>query len=374
MPKLKNKGIVCIIFLAFILRLAISHYQYSGDIKNHFVWANSFLSSSFNFYNHHVSGYNDPNYPPLAIYLFALSRQLYKVSTSLVLFLNKIPLFPSSIVPFILSENVQYAFLKLPGIISDLVIGYLIYIYKKKENDKKALFWSSLFLFNPATIYVSTVWGQIESITTVFLVLSYLNISLPISIIYFCLATLTKQTALWVLPIYLIYWLEKQGVLKVVGGVLVAIFVFFVSYLPFGLLPLSALSNFFQTLNGSSTVVSDAAWNLWSFFYQPGTEDSLKILFISIRTFSIISLTTILFLTTKYILKNRKAVDYANILTLWSVFVFILQTRVHERHLYFAPVFLLLSKLNYKIKTVTFIILSIYYYANLFTSLKLPFI
>ncbi len=368
------KAFILFLFLGLLLRIVISYFQYSGDIKNHLVWANGFISNPLGFYDKKFPGFNDPNYPPLAIILFGASHLFYSFCKWVVLSLNSFPLFPSSLVPLMLSENIVFAFLKLPSIISDVVLAWLIYKSLQKKAPKTSFFFSLLFLFNPAVIYVSSVWGQIESITMLFLFLSFQNQSSSKSLFYFTLATLTKQTALWLLPFYLLIWLKNINFMQLVKGSLIAFLTFFGLYLPFSLSPYSAISSYFATLSGSSTVVSDAAWNLWYFLLPLGTNDNYQVLGLSIRFISIVSLVALLFcLLVKH--WNSKVKDnIANTLFFWSFFVFFLQTRVHERHLYPALVFLLVSTFGFLPKTILFIILSIFYYLNLSWSLRLPFI
>lgn len=370
----RSKSIFLLLALGLVLRLFVSYFQYSGDVKNHVVWSQSFLNSPKDFYETKIPGFNDPNYPPLAIFFFAFSKVTYDLTSSAILWFNQFSVFPSGLVPLVLSENTLMAFYKLPGILADLVIAYFVYYYFKSKDQKKALTWSSLFLFNPALIYVSTVWGQIESLTALFLVLSFLFSSSPLSFVYFSLAVLTKQTALWVLPLYLIIWFKALEPKKIISGSLSALAVFFSSYLVFGKWPLSAITSYLSTLSGSSTVVSDAAWNLWFLFYPAGTNDDVSLVFTSVRNLSI-ALLLISLLPILYRLMRQKSLsEYAISLSAWSALVFFLQTRVHERHFYPSLIFLYFINTNHKLKIITLIILSSLFLANLYDSLGLSFI
>jgi len=79
---------------------------------------------------------------------------------------------------------------KLPAILADLATGFLIYkIVGKLKNSKWGLIASSLYIFNPAILANSTFWGQIDSISSLFSLLSVflLPITYPLSAIYFTL-------------------------------------------------------------------------------------------------------------------------------------------------------------------------------------------
>lgn len=364
-----------IFILAISIRLVLLFPQYSGDVKNHLAWAEGFISTPSNFYSQHFAGFNDPNYPPLAIYLFTISLWIYKSLVSLFNYLNQsLSIFPSNVYSWFLHENTKIGFLKLPAVFSDIGLGYLIYCYCKQNSIKNAKLIVSLFLLSPATIYLSTVWGQIEPITLFFIASSLVLLDPVLSIPVFVFAILTKQTALWLLPIFIVIWLKRANIKNFFYGTLLGSIVFFLSYLPFGLTPLLAIQNYLGTLAGSSTVVSDAAWNLWYFFYPLGTNDSVLVGSISIRTISIILLFTSLVVTLYFLAKKYSEKNAIFVLFIWSVIVFFLQTRVHERHLYPALFFFLLLKLKQKPLIIGFIILSVYHYLNLYWSLNLPFI
>lgn len=373
-----SKNIFWLIFvLGLALRLVLLFPQHSGDIKNHLAWGNGFLANPKGFYNSHFLGFNDPNYPPLAIFLFSLSLKMYKELVLVINYLNtSFKFFPSYLVPYIINENAELGFLKLPGILSDIGIAVFLYsYYYKKRHSLSPFLGATLFLISPATIYLSSVWGQTESVTSLFLIASLYFRTSIFSIPLFVLALLVKQTALWVLPIYIIIWFKERDSWKNIKSTVLGFTLFIASYLPFGLGPISALKNYLTTLSGSSTVVSDAAWNLWYFLYSYPSEDSQKILgLLSVRTLSI----TILFLILGFLLfsliKNYTLNKSLLYLSLWSVLVFFLQTRVHDRHLYPSLVFLLFCNLKPKPLVISFIILSTYHYLNLKWSLGLPFI
>ena len=159
-----KKSLLFLLLAALLARLGLAYFQYSGDVNNHLVWSQSFIGEgAAGFYSRHFPGYNDANYPPLAIYLFGLSVFLYQIILSFFQYLNNlIGAFPSALIPLWQSGNMQAAFLKLPAILADIGIGYLIY----RLTKKKLL--AAVYLFNPAVFYISAVWGQIESLPIFF--------------------------------------------------------------------------------------------------------------------------------------------------------------------------------------------------------------
>lgn len=407
----QTKVILLFLLLALLVRLFFLFPQYSGDVKNHLVWGNSFLKSPDGFYALHFEGFNDANYPPLAIFLFALSNLLLLAFRNFFQYLNNLlPVFPSFLVPLFNHENIQYGFLKLPGIFADLGIGFLLFKFSSavipgltRNPSKLPYVISALYLFNPAVIYLSSVWGQIEPVTNFFLLLSLYsafvssnttksfprsgsqdperlrgksipNIHSVYSIVFFTLAALTKQTALWFAPFYLFIWFKEIPYKSLLSGAVSSLLLFFMCYLPFGLLPLSAIMNYFATLSGSSSGVSDAAWNFWYLLFPSGAEDSIRLGLFSVRQISIILLIFLLVLLLYKLSKNYQPRTFLNYLFLWSLAIFFLQTRVHERHLAPALVFGLLAFVESPAWWLSYLGLSLFHFLNLFLTLKIPFI
>lgn len=71
---------------------------------------------------------------------------------------------------------VQYFTIKLPIIIADIVISVVIrhIVYNLTSNEKKAQIAMVLYLFNPVTIIISSLWGMFDAIPTLLALLSFL--------------------------------------------------------------------------------------------------------------------------------------------------------------------------------------------------------
>ena len=113
-------------------------------------------------------------------------------------------------------HSVIYTFIiKLPPILADLAGAYFIYKFaSEKLNEKWALFLSVSYTFCPALIYNSSVWGQIDSWYTLFMVLTLYFIScdnvVKASVIY-ALALITKPQALLFGPVLLFWVISKKN-------------------------------------------------------------------------------------------------------------------------------------------------------------------
>jgi hypothetical protein len=361
--------------VAFLTRLSLAYWQYSGDVRNHLAWGESVIRFGSEFFRVEFPGFNLPNYPSVTLYLFGLSAWLYDFYLDVTIWLNQtIGLFPSNLVFLAQSENMEIAFMKLAPIIADLGVGWLIYLLLNKS--KFGLLAALLYLFNPAIIYVSTVWGQIESLPIFFLLLSALGTrkkSLWLANLAFVLAILSKQTALWLAPFYLLWSYQRFGASKTIQGILLQLGIFVISFLPLGLGPVASISWYIETLSGSSQVATDAAWNIWYFVVGNQTSDSQLLGPLSIRLWSLLALS----LSFGYLLYRQWLGRSQNIYQylFWaSSLAFFIQTRVHERHLFPALVFLLLLPLPARTRVLAYAGISSYFLANLLWSLRLPFI
>lgn len=364
--------------VGLILRLAISTFQYSGDIRNHYAWGNSLLDSGpSRLYQRHFPGLNDVNYPPVAIALFAISNQAHRTVLQYSQTLNQqIAIFPSVLVPFLESDNTRFAFLKIPAILADLGIAYLIFRICLLTK-RRWLLPVSFVLFNPALIYISSVWGQIESIPIFFLLLAYYLIAyssrFDAGIICLVLAALSKQTALWLYPAFILLYFQHPR-LNPLRSVLLFVTTFVLIFLPFSS-PLASISLYLSTLGGSSRSVSDQAYNLWFFIFsgKPLTDD-IKLMGISVRNLSLFILLSSYSLVLYKAIKNQFGQHFLSLLAVLSILAFFFQTRVHERHLAPAIFFAALPLASTKKGIVFFLLLSAYHMINLYTGLLLPFI
>ena len=111
---------------------------------------------------------------------------------------NALKIIPSSFIIYfgkaVPSDPFRYGYgyfmlLKLPAILADLGISLVIFkVVKEITRDRKRAFFGMLFyLFNPITIFLSSVWGQSESLVAfsgllsfVFLVYRKLWLSIPL--------------------------------------------------------------------------------------------------------------------------------------------------------------------------------------------------
>lgn len=245
--------------------------DFSFDVNNHIIWAKDA-------YNHGLRGFYDtpssevyatpfPNYPPLSIFLFYPLYPIYLVLHELVWRLNlALPIFPSGIMLFIEQRVFLAGLFKIPAIIFDFILAYVIYLLSKK---KAAI---ALVLFNPILFYISAFWGQIDVIPiTLAIVAFYLALKTQLSslsLLMFSLGLLVKPTTLIYLPIYLLFLIKNFGFVKTVKAAFLVNLLFWLSFLPFyqsGNFWLFPYSVFLNKILATQSIqyVNNSALNTW---------------------------------------------------------------------------------------------------------------
>lgn len=130
----------------------------------------------------------------------------------------------------------------LPAYAADVGIAVLLMRFARKRgfSESAGLYLGTLAVFNPAAVILSGAWGQIDSILTLLLLLSFSELiegrRISAGAIY-GLAIMTKWQALIYGPVlaaeYILSIRNKDDILRTVGGVIAALLVIFAVSLPF---------------------------------------------------------------------------------------------------------------------------------------------
>ena len=139
-----------ILLAAFLIRILAAAFSggFSSDTACFAAWADRIYALG-------PSGFYSPDvftdYPPGYMYL------LYPIGF----------LVSKTGIPYL--GSLHLILLRLPSILCDCITGQLLYKEaKKKFSSSHALFFSALYLFNPAVILNSSLWGQVDSVFTLF--------------------------------------------------------------------------------------------------------------------------------------------------------------------------------------------------------------
>ncbi|MBP9817928.1 hypothetical protein KBC75_04240 [Candidatus Shapirobacteria bacterium] len=367
-----NRLLIFGLVLRLLLLVVVNSHP---DVGNHLDWGNRFwLYEAPSFYTASTWSVSAPNQPFNTIYLFAIIAGLKNILFSITLFLNKnISIFPSSLV-WILETNLHVWLVKLPSILSDIGLSWLIYQIVSRYQPKLALIASSLFLFNPVVIYNSTFWGQTDSLINFFslfgLWLAY-NKKYFWGAFFFFLSFTFKMSLLIYLPLYLILlFKQKPNIISLLTNHLIVLAIFFVLTLPFSIgknILNWPISLYLHTVLGSQgNMLSGNAYNLW--FLPYGADIVRQSTPTQIITGSLLFLGFLIPLVIKYYFSKNTLNNLILVCFLTSFASFLFLTNMHERYLYpIFPLLPLLYSFNQHIFSIPKIItLSLLHWLNLY--------
>lgn len=367
----------------FLFYFLVSIPYYSGDIKNHLAWAKNIDSQGlYGFYEREIKDIAFPNYPPLSMLMFYLSWKLYQLTLLVVTLLNSyLGIFPSNLIYFFKWENVEIAFLKMPAILATLMIAWCIYLLNKaffKKSKKYLLLTLSFFLFNPATIYLTSVWGQIDLLPSSFLLFAIFFLfksNIYLSLILGSLSLLTKQTVIIFWIVYAILVLKKFGIKYISLGIIFSIVIFYVFYLPFHTFSLTwPFELYMKNFSLVAFSTGENAINFWGYLSNFARQSDLnKFLFLTYQQWGYIlfglQLVVVLFLFYFSKFTYKRLFFSLGIITI-SYFFFL--TRMHERYLIPAVAFFGILALLEKRFLISLIIFSSINFINLYRGLFQP--
>lgn len=367
---LNPKIILCLLFVIYFI---LSVPYYSGDIKNHLAWAVSLLDhGTLGFYGRDFPGFAFPNYPTVAMVLFALGLKLYQLINQIAWFLNtSLPIFPSQLIFYLEWENVMISFLKLPAILANFGIAWYLYLNFKK------LWISVAFLFNPAIFYLSGLWGQIDLLSIMFLLFAFyfLKTKAYLSSAFVSLALLSKQTVIIFVPFFLFALFKNYGFKESIKNLLFITMIFYISYLPFNQNSLLWPFEFYlKNFNMVAYSVNENAINLWGFLFNfARVSDLQNFLFLDYQQWGYLLFAALTIWPTYIFFKSenidKRIWEYFLIITL--IYFFVL-TRMHERYLAPAVVFTTILAVKDKRYRVILIGISVIHFLNLYRGLHQP--
>ncbi len=365
-----------ILIIALLVRLLLAPLSFHSDLTNNAIWGtyaqNFGLRGFYDWLN--FGNYARPDYPPLAMIMFLLVRWVWQIFFNFFWKLNiTIGLFPSKFIPWF--ETSGYLFLiKIPGILADLGIGYLIYkLVKKKKNEFAAKVASSLFLFNLPVIYLSSSWGQLDSIVAFLGLLTtmvLLNKRYLLAISSFFVSLMIKVTMAAATPIFIIQGLKDRITIKrilIIASVLIGYSLLlgnlFIDKSPLSWLIITYWKKF---VPGAVTLpyLNLNAFNFWGLIF--GLErlpDTTPFLGIPLNVWAWV-ISSAFFLLIFYKFWKGQNIFFSLLMIFFTAFMFL--PRVHERYLYSVFVFFPLILIEKKKLMKTFLVLSFVFLINLY--------
>lgn len=343
----QNQLVISLIGLGLITRLLLAVLPgFRIDVDAWFAWAQRLNQLGFaNFYSDQIW----TNYTPGFLYLLGLLGWIKNLLQ--------------------INDSLFYLVLKLPSILAEMTLAVFIYqwfINKSKTWAKIALM---AILFNPAFIFNSAVWGQIDGLFSLALVLSIyflMQQRFIFSSIFLALGLLIKPQAIFLLPVFGLYLLKNFSLKNFFQLSLPLIFTTFLISLPFfPNLPFTGLINLIYKMLGDYPLSSLYAYNFWgiSGFW---INDSNLWNGLTLKTWGY--LLYIFYWIMIIFLYFEKKISLYSLATLATLGFFFLPTRVHERYLYPAISFLILTAVTLKSRLLLIltVCLSLIHFLNLY--------
>jgi Gpi18-like mannosyltransferase len=341
----------------------LTHHGYSGDVMLFARWAALVNEGGLTAaYAEHA------NYPPL--YLYVLGA-LGHVGTAL------------GIGGDFISGALPVPLLKTPGLLADLLLGLAVYWSARPWSGANgALMAAAAVELNPALIYDTAYWGQVDSIHTLFMVVALGAALSPrrglgpgLAGGFWALAFATKAQSLVAVPSLLVV-AAKQGRRALAEMLLGAM-----AFGALALLPaaweraLPQVADVYLGVADAAHYFTMNAFNLWEIFLQSpvrgpgvtGTDD--RELFLGPLSYLVtgLGLLTAWVALHMVILWKRDARSWLPWVSVAAVALgfFFLPTQIHERYLYPAVVFLALAITRDRWLAAAWAILSTTFFLNL---------
>ncbi|KKQ25768.1 MAG: hypothetical protein US62_C0005G0012 [Candidatus Woesebacteria bacterium GW2011_GWA1_37_8] len=383
----EHKLILVVFVTALFLRICMIFVGYHGDLNNNISWGLLSLERGLRgFYESGNWPFSAPNQPPLTILLFYAISYLWKIITDLVWFLNNnIGIFPSPFVWF-WGKWGMIILIKLPSLLADLGIGWVIYrflkdgLLEKSHNKKSVMLLTILWLFNPISWYNSSVWGQTDPIVNLLglaAIFSLLNKKLTKFGVLFTLSLLFKGSlAIFVPFLFLVALLQKYSLKVWLNTFIYASFTVVLVSLWFhpGIDLFSWLFNLYSTrfIPGEIGYLTANAFNFW-WLINPGKYlDSNVFMRVPYRIWGVLIFVVSTILVSYKSFRNTTNANIVFSLAITAISAFLFMTRIHERYMYpFFPVATILL-LYYPKLIYIYAILSATFLLNMFNLFWIP--
>lgn len=394
----KNKNVykkIVIFLLLILIAIGIRIIPIPGtekrDLLVHYDWSKTIYKEGLkDIYFHSDWSYSPPTQPPLMMLAFWTSRHLYENRYLLSELHNLVRLPPSSFIIWF-DQHGEYLLLRLWAIIGDILSAILIYFLAKKylKNPKIALLSFVFMLFNPISLFESTIWGQNDIISIVFIYFAFFSLlsnkSTLISPLLFLVGLLIKPTSLILLPLFSLFYLKQMfskgsSFAKITVSLFLCLSLVFLVFRPFinkqdnyATEVKNILVNRMAPSSKGVSRASNSAFNIYSLVYDlDKTLGSKKILYLSLDSIGIILYLLINTYIARLLFNSKKNLSPI-LLSFYIFFIsqasFLSMTGMLER--YFFPAFLasiLLMFFDFKNFGIFMLTQNILWFLNLFYS------
>ena len=280
-----------------------------------------------------------------------------------------------------------HAFLiKLWSVLFEFIGAWLIYVLSKKANRQKTgIIMAFAYLLNPGIFINSSVWGQFDSIPTTMLlgviVLFEYNKHNLAALLYL-IAVLTKPQSGLLLPVVLYLYfkdfkLDRKSFIRLATGLVSGLILYYAIVLPFYIPtkladrlpkfidPLYWLFDLYFSSIQDYPFATANAFNIWFLLGGQIQHDTLPFLGLSYFTWGNILMSVALVYAFFCLIRGKASIysiTYFSYLVQFSAFFFM--TKMHERYLLPAIIFIALASVFEKKHLILFALVSFSVFIN----------
>jgi len=176
---------------AVVARIGFAPFSGHGDLETFWFSAQRFMDASFHFYYYVHTPAGMWVYPPLSLWIVTGSYLASFASTA---------------------YDPAFLFLvKVPMIVADVAVAYVLY---RLLGDKRGLLAATFWLANPMSIFITSIFGQLDPLVPALLAISILGLTrnkvFPSAIVYGA-SIMTKQYAIFAAPPLIACLLRNRG-------------------------------------------------------------------------------------------------------------------------------------------------------------------
>ena len=329
---IKNKGFLWMLAVAFVVKSLMTQiiYGHESDMLWFTVWPDAIYECGFSQF------YSQPyltDYPPGYMYILYFTAWIrYHILGGVAA-----------------NSSIGVYLLKVVPIIFELFTGALIYKIALKEfSAKYGVLLSMAYLFNPAVWVNSSLWGQVDSVYTFFVVfMCYLCQCKKRKAAYFAFAAgiLLKPQTMMFAPVILYSIIEqvfmedftlKKFFQDLFSG-LAAIGCMILVVMPYGLN--NVIEQYKSTME-SYPFASVNAYNFWALIGQNYQLQTGHLFGIQYQTWGTVAIFAAVILSAIVFFKSKGKDKYYSSMALLISLVFTFSVRMHERYLF--PVMVLI--------------------------------
>ena len=272
------------------------------------------------------------NYPPLYIYILDGIAHLFRAYSEA----------PTSDQSFV-------ALQKSFNVLIDLINALLLFtLVRRISNQRQALWITALWFLSPYPLYDSAIWGQVDTLITLFLLLSLYGLqteNLVLTYLALALGLLTKAQMAVALPLILLFAIRRFGWKAQLLPLLISLGVSTVILWPFiasGTLSL-VISAAYLKASSYFPYMSLNAHNIWWLFSDPNDifarSDAIPVIgSLTAKTVGVLLFVAAYAIAFVTLLRKPLTKLILGDLAFGSAFAYfafyILNTEMHERYLY----------------------------------------